>query len=49
MWAMKIVGENLTFRLRKMLFQKMLRMHVGWHDLPLNNPGSMSAALSSDT
>jgi ABC-type multidrug transport system fused ATPase/permease subunit len=48
MWAMSIVAENLTFRLRRMLFSKMLRMHVGWHDLPSNKPGALASTLSND-
>lgn len=46
---MSIVGENLTFRIRKLIYEKLLRMEVGWHDLPENNPGALSTMLSSDS
>lgn len=46
---MTIVGENLSFRLRKLLFEKMLRMNVGWHDLPVNNSGKLTTIISTDT
>ena len=44
-----IVGENLTQRLRSDLYDKMLRMHIGWHDDPNNNPATLATTLSTDT
>ena len=46
---MSIVAENLTYTLRRLLFEKILSMHVGWHDLPANNPGTLTNLLFADT
>ena len=45
---MCIVGINLTDRLRIIIFQKFLIMHIGWYDLPENNTGALTNILSSD-
>ena len=44
-----IIAENLTIRLRADVYQKMLRMHMSWHDDPNNNPGALAGKLASAT
>jgi ATP-binding cassette subfamily B (MDR/TAP) protein 1 len=43
-----IVGERLTKNLRTMLFSTMIRMEIGWFDLPENRVGILTSRLSSD-
>ncbi|KRW98762.1 P-loop containing nucleoside triphosphate hydrolase [Pseudocohnilembus persalinus] len=45
----KKVGEGLTFKLRKLGFQKILNMRASWLDEPENSPGTLSSRLGSDT
>ncbi|KAL4503074.1 hypothetical protein ABPG72_014303 [Tetrahymena utriculariae] len=42
------VAEQLTFKLRKDLFQKYLKMPVAWFDHPHNTPGSLTQKLSTE-
>ncbi|KAL4455399.1 hypothetical protein ABPG74_012551 [Tetrahymena malaccensis] len=42
------VAEQLTFKLRKDLFQKYLKMPISWFDHPHNTPGSLTQKLSTD-
>ena len=43
-----IVGENLTVRLRKIVFSRMLRQDIGWFDLPENKVGVLTSRLAVD-
>ena len=43
-----LYGAVLAIRLRKSIYKKYLEMHIGWHDEPKNNPGTLSAKLSKD-
>ena len=43
-----IVGENLTVRLRKIIFSRMLRQDIGWFDLPENKVGVLTSRLAVD-
>jgi len=43
-----IVGENLTLRLRKIVFSQMLRQEIGWFDLPENKIGVLTSRLAVD-
>ena len=43
-----VVGENLTVRLRKVVFSRMLQQEIGWFDQPENNVGVLTARLSVD-
>jgi ATP-binding cassette subfamily B (MDR/TAP) protein 1 len=42
-------GEYLTKRLRSMVYDKYLRLHMGYFDIPENTPGALLTKLSSDT
>ena len=41
-------GENLTLKLRTMLFESILRKHVGWFDDKNRAPGILSNMISED-
>lgn len=43
-----IVGENLTNRVRLLMFQSMLRNEVGWFDLDQNSSAHLAARLATD-
>ena len=42
------VGECLTLRIRCDLFQKYLKMHIGWFDKPENSPGTLATKLATE-
>mgnify|MGYP000879381875 CR=1 FL=1 len=42
------VGQRLTERMRTTVFDKMLRMHIGWFDEPKNLPGILTTRLAVD-
>eukprot|EP00668_Euglena_longa_P028446 GGOE01035670.1.p1 GENE.GGOE01035670.1~~GGOE01035670.1.p1 ORF type:complete len:1106 (-),score=425.26 GGOE01035670.1:761-4078(-) len=42
-------GENLTYRLRSMLFRALVSQDVGFYDMPGNESGALCARLASDT
>jgi ATP-binding cassette subfamily B (MDR/TAP) protein 1 len=44
-----VQGEHLTKRLRSMVFEKYLRLHIGYFDNTDNTPGALLTRLSSDT
>ncbi|KAI9561748.1 ABC protein [Daphnia sinensis] len=43
-----IAGEKLTFRVRKLVFQSILKQKIGWFDQLENSVGSLCARLSGD-
>ena len=43
-----VVGENLTVRLRKTVFSRMLQQEIGWFDLPENKVGVLTSRLAVD-
>lgn len=43
------IGETIVLKLRSMVFEKLLRLHMGYFDNPENTPGSLLSKLSSDT
>jgi ABC-type multidrug transport system fused ATPase/permease subunit len=43
-----VVGEEITSNIRKVTYQKMLRMPVFWFDQPDNNTGVLSTRLGTD-
>lgn len=43
-----IVGENLTARVREMMFQAIIRNEVGWFDLDENASTLLASRLASD-
>lgn len=43
-----IVGENLTFSVRKLLWQQIMYKHVSWFDSKDKAPGILSNVLSED-
>ena len=43
-----LIGEQVTTGIRTDVFQKLLRMHMGYFDNPRNSPGALTAKLASD-
>jgi len=43
-----IVGENLSRKVRVEVFNKYLKMPIGWFDMPENAPGALCSKLSKD-
>mgnify|MGYP000918927731 FL=1 len=43
-----VVAEHMTTRIRSEVYEKMLRMHIAWHDDPKHNPGALSSKLATD-
>ena len=43
------ISENFVFRIRKLLFQKILFKDMQYFDQPTNKPGQLSIKLRSDT
>jgi ATP-binding cassette subfamily B (MDR/TAP) protein 1 len=42
------IGESLAFRLRVMLFEKFLKLHMAFYDIPRNAPGNLATRLAAD-
>jgi len=43
------ISENVTLKVRKELYSKILNLHIGWFDEKHNSPGQLSTILSKDT
>ena len=41
-------GENLTSRIRSILFKAMLRQEIGWYDDERNSTAALATKLSHD-
>ncbi|KAI9550964.1 ABC protein [Daphnia sinensis] len=47
-FMLTIAGEKLVFRVRKLVFQSILKQKIGWFDQLENSVGSLCARLSRD-
>ncbi|XP_060519450.1 ATP-dependent translocase ABCB1-like isoform X2 [Cylas formicarius] len=47
-YAFSYSGEQLTYRLRNMMFDSMLKQEIGWFDRKENAVGALCAQLSGD-
>ncbi|KAM9968902.1 hypothetical protein ACTFIW_000305 [Dictyostelium discoideum] len=43
-----VIGEKLTYRLRRDCFAAIMRQDVGWFDLPDNSTGKLTSHLATD-
>ena len=43
-----LIGEQVTTGVRTDVFDKLLRMHMGFYDNPLNSAGALASKLASD-
>lgn len=48
MFAFGYAGEKLTLKIRKRIFEAMLRQEMGWYDRKENGVGSLCAQLAGD-
>ncbi|KAK9877111.1 hypothetical protein WA026_016856 [Henosepilachna vigintioctopunctata] len=48
LYAFGVAGENLTLRVRKLMFAEMLKQEIGWFDRKENGVGALCSKLSSD-
>jgi ABC-type multidrug transport system fused ATPase/permease subunit len=44
-----VIGENVTIKIRKQLYQSIITKNIGWFDDKDNAPGVLSATMASDT
>ena len=44
-----LLGENVTFQIRKDLYATILRKNMGWFDLRENSTGVISSTMATDT
>ena len=44
-----VIGENITIRIRRDLYESILRKHIGWFDLKEHAPGAVTSVMASDT
>ena len=42
------LGENVTLKVRKLLYSSILEKNIGWFDTKENSPGQLSTVLASD-
>ena len=47
-WMFAVSGEHLTFRLRRLFFQALLRQEIGWFDDRRHSMGVLSTKLSTE-
>lgn len=47
-YSLGVAGENLTLRLRSLMFKAMLIQEIGWFDDKKNGVGSLCARLSGE-
>jgi len=47
--TMGVVSQRLLRRVRRDLYEAVLRKPVGWHDVPANSVGRLTARLATDT
>ncbi|CDW88003.1 abc transporter family protein [Stylonychia lemnae] len=43
-----LIGENVTLRIRQLLYSRILQKSIGWFDEKENSPGVISASMASD-
>lgn len=48
-WAFGILGENVTFHIRKDLYSSILRKHIGFHDFRENGSSVLTSAMAEDS
>jgi len=44
-----VVGENVTLKIRMVMYEKILRKQIGWFDDRDNSPGILTSAMAQDT
>lgn len=43
------LGENVTLRIRKDLYESILRKHIGWFDEPEHSPAVLTSVMAEET
>ena len=43
------LGENVTLDVRKLLYEKILRKHIGFHDFKENQSSALTSAMAEDS
>ena len=41
-----VVGENVTIKIRKVLYASIMRKHIGWFDDRENAPGILTSSMA---
>jgi ABC-type multidrug transport system fused ATPase/permease subunit len=48
-WAFGILGENVTFHIRRDLYKAILRKNIGFHDHRENGSSVLTSAMAEDS
>lgn len=43
------LGENVTFKIRQILYMSILEKHIGWFDLQENQSSVLTSAMASES
>ena len=43
-----VIGENVSFKVRQVLYSNIMSKHLGWFDQKENAPGILTSTLSGD-
>jgi ABC-type multidrug transport system fused ATPase/permease subunit len=48
-YCFSLLGENVTYKVRKELYASILQKNIGWFDMRENSTGVLSSSMASDT
>ena len=48
-WKLEGIGSTIALKMRKKIFKKYLKLHMGYFDIDTNSPGALLTKLSIDT
>ena len=49
LWKLEKLGSSVTCKMRKLIIEKYLQLHIGYFDIDDNSPGGLLTKLSIDT
>jgi ABC-type multidrug transport system fused ATPase/permease subunit len=49
LWKLEKLGSSVTCKMRKLIIEKYLQLHIGYFDIDENSPGGLLTKLSIDT
>lgn len=47
--SFSLLGENVTYKIRVLLYDKILQKNIGWYDLKENGTGNLTSTMAQDT
>ena len=48
-WSFNKLGEEVTFQIRNLLYESILRKHMGFHDYRENGSAVLTSAMAEDS